>query len=392
MDCKARRARVLIIDGDGTQTLPIVRDLYRKGHSVHILYAKKMSYGYATRYAERKVRTHPVSDEKGFLGFLQNYVEDCGIDVCIAMSDKAAMVLSKNRETIRTMCRVVAPSFGSFMNGYDKNALMAVCEENGIPHPKTLDMRDVEPIALSEAWFPAILKPNMTTGGRGMRLVEDNKALERVLGEITKQYGDCHLQEKIPSGGRQFKVQIFVAENGEMVASSVIHKQRFYPVSGGSSCFSTTVIDDGLVEICYAVLKKVRWEGFADFDLIEDPRDGIVKILEINPRIPASIQSVSDSGLDYGELTVLTAMGWRWIPGEYVPGAQLRHLGLDLLWFYGSSERLCARPSWFEFFNKRQAFQDLSVSDPLPFLFGTVGSIVKVLRTDFRKAKRLSTS
>ena len=133
-----------------------------------------------------------------------------------------------------------------FELGYNKNNLMRICKEFGYPHPMTLDMRDYEKYLVEELNlgmipelesfpYPGLLKPNLTSGGRGMTLVNSLEALKTVYPVIHEQYGECHLQQFIKEGGRQIKVQIMTDENSETVYSSVIWKQRYYPVNGGSS-------------------------------------------------------------------------------------------------------------------------------------------------------------
>jgi len=143
--------------------------------------------------------------------------------------------------------------------------------------------------------------------------------------------------------------------------------------------------------MCEAVLRKIKWIGFADFDLIEDPRNGIIKIMEINPRIPACIKSVEKSGIDYGSQIVNGALGRPIEKYNYFPGKQLRHLGFDILWFIHSKNRFRANPSWFSFLNKHQSFQDISIKDPMPFFYGTLGNMIKMSSSDFRKSKSAGT-
>ncbi len=381
------KKQILLLDGGGTQTLPIAKSLYKKGHSVHVFYVHKLSYGYATRYASHRVQSPSITNEAEFDEFLRHYVIKNGIDVVIPMSDPSAMFLSRNRDSLLQICKFIAPDYEVFMKGYDKNKLMTVCRDYGFPHPKTFDMSVTDIASIEDTFFPAILKPNLTTGGRGMKILAGRKELEEVYDSNVKQFGPCHLQEFIQEGGRQFKVELFLDENHRLINSSVIHKQRFYPVSGGSSCFNTTINDDSQVGTCYEVLKKIGWTGFADFDLIEDPKDGVKKIMEINPRIPACVKSAVDSGVDYASLIVDASLGREPEKYEYIPGKQLRHIGFDLLWFVHSKNRFRASPGWFNFFNKEQSLQDFSFADPMPFIYGTVGNIKKMSNADFRKAK-----
>jgi predicted ATP-grasp superfamily ATP-dependent carboligase len=378
---------VLLLDGGGTQTLPIAKSLHQKSHSVHIFFEHKLSYGFGTRYASRRIQSLPIREESAYLDFFKDYVLKNSIDVVIPMSDPSALFLSKNKEEFSKLCHYISPDIQTFMRGYDKNMLMNVCRENGYPHPKTIDLSVINISDVEDSFFPAILKPNLTTGGRGMKILDRKKDLELVYEKNLKEYGRCHLQKLVASGGKQFKVELFFDENHMLVNSSVIHKQRFYPVSGGSSCFNVTVLNEPIVDLCTSVLKKIGWIGFADFDLIEDPKDGIIKIMEINPRIPACIKSAIESGIDYANIIVDASMGREIGKYEYHPGKQLRHIGFDILWFLNCKERFRSETNWFNFFDKNQYFQDFSIRDPLPFVYGTLGNIKKVSNQNFRKSK-----
>ena len=381
---------ILLLDGGGTQTLPIAKSLYKKGHSVHIFYNNKLSYGCVTRYATSKVKAPSIKEEESYTAFFKDYVQKNSIDVVIPMSDPSATFLSKHKESFHQFCKFIISEYPVFMTGFDKNLLMRVCRENGFPHPKTVDLMTDGISGIDDSFFPAILKPNITTGGRGMKILHSKKELEMVFEHNVEEFGDCHIQKFVREGGRQFKVELFLDDQHKLVNSSVVHKQRFYPVSGGSSCFNVTITDSDLVDLCYNVLKKIGWIGFADFDLIEDLDDGIIKIMEINPRIPACIKSAIDSGVDYASLIVDASMGRELEEYDYEPGYQLRHLGFDILWFFQSKDRFKIHPSWFNFLNKKQSFQDLSLLDPLPFVYGTIGNIKKITNSNFRKSKNKS--
>ena len=57
------------------------------------------------------------------------------------------------------------------------------------------------------------------------------------------------------------------------------------------------------LEICKKTLDCLGWVGFADFDILEKG-DGDYRIIEINPRIPASVHAAAISGVHFGEMIV----------------------------------------------------------------------------------------
>lgn len=378
------RIRVLLLGG-GTQALIISKKLYESGREVHIFDEDRWTYSYHTRYAYRKIVAPSILYADEYLNFLQNYIKENNIDVLFPMNDETARFLSVHKPRLCNFAKFIIPDIDIFEMGYNKNSLMKLCAELDVPHPKSVDLEqaieDIDTLS-----YPSVIKPNHMTGGRGMRLVHSAEECKTLYPQIKSDFGACHIQEFIPSGGRQIKVQTFI-HNGELYASSVIHKQRFYPEKGGSSSCCVSIEDKSLVEECARVLKHLGWVGFADFDLIEDPRDGIVKIMEINPRVPACLQVVIDSGVDYANMVVDASLEKPLREYVYNPGSSLRHIGFEVLWFLYSKNRFSTTPNWFRFFSKRLSFQDFSWSDPLPFLFGTMGNVLKMVNPNFRKTK-----
>lgn len=378
---------VLLIDGDGTQTLPIARSLAKSGYRVHMFYDRKLSYGYPTKYVSKKTRVS-LSElgEDFFLDFIIKYIIEDKIDTLIPLSDATACFLSKYKSELLKQTKFIIPDYDVFDLGYSKGKLMEVCKINNIPHPKTITNINID--SIDDTIFPALLKPNYTTGGRGMSFIQNKEELKKILPETIKNYGMCHLQEFIVSGGKQYKVQLYMNTKFELLFSSVLHKQRYYPVDGGSSSCNTSIINKSLVDMCAEVLSLIKWVGFADFDLIEDPKDKIVKIMEINPRVPASIKSAIDSGIDYGVIMADDALNKNHKIYKYTPGMQLRHIGFEILWLMSSGKFINTHPNWWNFFGKKVSFQDFSLDDPLPFIFGTIGNINKQLNVLFRRLKR----
>ena len=176
-------------------------------------------------------------------------------------------------------------------------------------------------------------------------------------------------------------------KDGNPAFSSVIWKQRYYPVNGGSSCCNVTIDNPAIAKTCGEVLKAIGWVGFADFDLIENPDTHELLIMEINPRIPACVRSAFKSGMDYATMIADATLGLPLRDYKYTPGKRLRHLGFDVLWFLKSPDRFKTKPSWFRFFGKDTYYQDWLCGDFKAFFWGTWGNFKKQMNPEFRKAK-----
>ena len=380
-------SRVLVLD-NGTQGYITVGSLKRAGHFVCLLYRSKHNYADDSKYVDFKYETDTSHESNEYLQLVKRIIQERRIETVIPMSDFSSMFLSRNKEELRPLVKYVLPDIDVFERGYDKNSLMALCAKNGYPHPQTInDVTSFDGLDIENLKYPLLIKPNHTCGGRGMTLVKSSEELRVKFEGVYKQYGDCHLQEYIPQGGAQVEVQLYISEKQELTASSVIYKYRWYPENGGSSCCATVVKNDKVVDICYRLLKDIGWVGFADFDTIEDPRTGELLVMELNPRVPACVKAVVESGTDWPNIIVSEYLGLPYTKRAFKSDILLKHLGMEILWFFYSKNRFKTKPSLFKIFGKNIYYQDLDWRDPMPFVKGTWHNFKQQMNPSFRKSK-----
>ncbi len=382
-----KKWNVLVI-GTGTQGYITVKSLKKAGHRVYLLFGGEHNYADDSRYVDVKVEVNVNTESREYLDEVVNIIKLHHIDAIIPMGDVPAKFLSENKEQLQQIVHYVMPDIRVFEKGYNKNSLMALCAEKGYPHPLTVnDVESVEQLDKNTLQFPILIKPNHTCGGRGMTLVRDYEELKQKYETVRMEYGSCHLQKYIRQGGAQVEVQIYINEQQELVASSVIYKYRWYPENGGSSCCATSVKNDEVVDMCYRLLKDIGWVGFADFDLIEDPDEGNLKVMELNPRVPACVKAAVASGTDWPNI-ILNAYMHQPIPQPtFKQGIILKHLGMEALWLFYSKNRFKSKPNILNLIGKNIYYQDLDVSDPLPFLWGSWHNIKQQMNPTFRKSK-----
>ena len=382
--------RILLLYGDGTQAIPTIKSLYKKGYIVDAVASDKFGYGSNSRYLAKCYYFTEVEDVDKYYLFLKGLLKEVMYDVVIPMRDENTKLLSKYRKQLLQYTHFLVPNDEIFERGFDKHKLMEVCQEYCYPHPQTTIVQggSLDSVDLNMLKYPILIKPNHTAGGRGMTLVQDRFELEEKYPTIYKQYGECHLQTYIPSGGAQVEVQLYVDEQKRLVNSSVIYKYRWYPENGGSSCCAKSVKNDEIVQTLYKLLLDIGWVGFADFDTIEDPRTGELLIMELNPRFPACVKAAFEAGVDWAEIIVNGYLGQPQRTYDYIEGEYLRHLGFEALWFYYSKNRWSTKPNWFKLLGRHVHYQDMSDwTDVKPFIVGTYGNIKKQLNPEFRKAK-----
>lgn len=169
-------ANILLL-GAGTQSLAIIPSFHRLGHRIVILTELHPNYGDKSKFVDKVYRIE-TTNENEQLAFVSQIVKQEGIDVIIPMGDADAEFLSKNKSNFAGQ-QFVIPDYTTFLKGYDKNQLLSLCKEKGYPHPQTADLskEDNQSDKLKSFPFPAMLKPNCTTGGRGMVEVKTTRSL-----------------------------------------------------------------------------------------------------------------------------------------------------------------------------------------------------------------------
>lgn len=386
---RAIKRRILLIDADGVQTICMAKSLHRQGHHVIGFCSDRCSSGYATRWLDERYRT-PASDSETFKETLWRFLEKGEIDLIVPMEDAGANFLSRNKELIEgrfnTICAV--PAYPVFSIAEDKHSFMKLCKEYGFPHPATAILSyDGLVYAAQKAGFPSLIKPNISHGARGIVKVSSLNELEEKYPHIRDQFGECTLQKFIEQPGWYYNVLIYRDRQGNTAGCSIIKIRRYFPLEGGSSCYSETILHPHLQSICEAILKQLDWTGFADIDVIEDKHTGELNIIEINPRVPSSLQAGFAAGVDFGKILISDVFGEDFPEIAYKEGQQVRWLGLDVMWFLFSKDRFRFNPSWFRFIGKNVSYHDFSLNDPLPLFFGILSGIKKYLNPSFRKSK-----
>ena len=389
----------------------MARELNKLGHELTALCAQKISSGYATKYLHHKYKSPNVHTEaEVFRVYFYEHLKVHRYDLIIPMGDESAYFLSREKETVEQLykMRCAVETYSTFELANDKQKLMEVCEKYGIVHPYTralpevsasfdnaqdiihLEFRENLKSVAKYVGFPAMIKPNLSAGAKGITKVENMRELEEQYPPIAKAFGACTLQQYVEQPDYYYNVMLFRKRGGKIAASTVIKIMRYFPLKGGTSCYSETVEHPFLLEQCERCLDKLNWHGFADFDVLKDKRTGELKIIEINPRVPSSLQASFAAGVNFAKIFVdeyLGAGAEVFDMKKYKTGQQVRWFGLDVMWFLMSPQRFSFKPSWFKFWGKNVSYHDGTWRDPMPMIAGSLQGVVKYLDPNFRKAK-----
>jgi D-aspartate ligase len=385
-----RPARVLVMDGRIQSCLPVIKALCLAGHHVTIAESDPFCVGYFSRYPHRRIRHRdPRVDPEGFLADLKSYLATGEYDVLIPILDVTAELVSQHKEDLARFVHIPLVDYPIFMRARDKSQTMRIAQSQGLPIPKTYFPDETAIAAIAETVeYPVLIKPNISVGARGLTKVQDGRELKELYPLVVARYGPCTIQEFIPQTGLQYKAQLFLDRSGEVKAAVVYSKIRHFPLEGGVSTLNCTVAREDIAALGKQLLHAMEWYSYADIDLISDPRDGQIKIMEVNPRITGSVKICFEAGVDFAKMLVALAMGSEVesVSG-YQAGMYLRHPGLDLIWFWKSRNRFKADPNWFWFWGKNLRYDVWSLADPAPFAAYVLANLRDLFSVEARRYK-----
>jgi predicted ATP-grasp superfamily ATP-dependent carboligase len=384
-------ARVLVTDGHFRKTLAVVRSLGRKGIPVTVGERTYLNTSFFSKYCfKRLIYPSPRRSPDQFIDFILKEIKKNYYDCLFPMEEETVLLLAKYHSEISQYTYLLCPDSKKIEFVRDKRNLMQFAEAHGIPMPKTYYSSSTlwsnetdstgQALPLDSIPIPAVIKPRVSSGSFGIVYVKREEDLIPAYQSVHERFPFPLIQEWIPDGGGAFGVSALFDEASNIKAAFVHKKLRMYPVQGGPSTLREGVDHPQIMEIGLSMLKSLSWVGVAMVEFKVDPRDGIPKLMEINPRFWGSLQLAIVSGVDFPYLILRMARKESFEPVlRYEVGKRSRWLLLgDILHFLNNPNRLHLHPSFFHFFDPDTSYDIISKDDPLPIL-GSVATFFTFL-------------
>ncbi|MDI6763874.1 MAG: ATP-grasp domain-containing protein [Thermodesulfobacteriota bacterium] len=401
--------RVLVTDGHFRKTLAVVRSLGQKGVHVTVGERTSLNTSFFSKYCSRRiVYPSPKRYPDRFIEFLLTEIKKNPIDCLFPMEEETLLLIAKYQSEISKFTYLLIPDLKKIEFVRDKGTLIQFAERHGIPAPKTYylpptltlprqgggDYRGISPFLQSDGINSAltlspggrgegegyVIKPRISSGSFGIAYVKKREDILPFYQNIHQRYPFPLIQEYIPDGGGTFGFSALFDEKSNVKAAFVHKKLRMYPVQGGPSTLREGVEHPQIMELGLSLLKSLNWVGIAMVEFKVDPRDGIPKLMEVNPRFWGSLQLAIFSGVDFPYLILKMAKGEKFEPVlHYTVGRRSRWLLFgDILHFFNNPERFHLQPSFFHFFDPNTSYDIISKDDPLPLL-GSVATFFTFL-------------
>lgn len=334
----------LVLDGEERAALAVTRSLGSRGVRVTVAAPTPDSLAGASRRAARRlVLPDALRAPDALAAELVALAAREPGQVWFPLTDATLAVVNGVRERLGPAILPIA-SPESLALAWDKGRLLAVAAAAGVAAPRTWMPESVEEVRAlaADLPYPVVLKP------RRSRL---RTAHGTVTGEVTYVHAAADLapafaalaaripapliQERVPGYGMGV---FLLADHGRVLARFAHRRLREKPPSGGVSVLRESIaVPPALAAAAERLLAALAWHGVCMIEFKVDARDGVARLMEINPRFWGSLALAIDAGVDFPWLLYGLATG-----AAPAPVTSYR-LGVKSRWELGDLDHLLIR-------------------------------------------------
>lgn len=316
----------IVIGGDHPG-LGIARSLGRRGIPVCIL-DDQHSASHFSRYATRVVRVKNLLDERSTVEAVIEVGRRYGYTgwVLFPTRDETVAAFARNRDRLAKYFRVTTPPWDTVRWAWDKSDTYQLADRLGIPCPLTRTVLSEDELPALYDRLPLAIKPAIkenffyATGAKAWRAdtPEQLHALfRRAAAKIRVE--EILIQEIIPGGGSQQYSYCAFWRNGSAQSTLVARRMRQHPREFGRAATYVETIEQKEVErLSERFLRAIDFYGLVEIEFKLDPRDGKLKLLDVNARTWGFHSIGAPAGVDFPYLLYADQIG------EPVPSGRAR--------------------------------------------------------------------
>ena len=294
----------IIIEGH-VQGLSNVRSLGEKGIPVFVVDVCHCLAQHS-KYC-RKYFKCPAFNSSEFIDFLlelgkKEHLVDW---VLIPSNDHIVENLSRNRDKLKPYFKTIAPEPDILNKIVNKKNLLRLAQECGTPIPVTCYPENKE--LVKSFSFPVLLKGNFglsfykATHAKAIQ-IDTLENFESILSDVLAKVHSSNvmIQELIPfdENNRVVSFTCF-AINGIIKTYWMGDKLREHPIKYGTATYSRSIHIPQVLQNAIPLVNALNYTGVCEIEFLRDPRDGVYKLIEINPRTWLWVGLAKKCGVDY---------------------------------------------------------------------------------------------
>ena len=236
--------------------------------------------------------------------------------VLLPTNDVLTGLVARHADQLGQTYRFIVPSLPVVRSIVDKKTQYERAQAAGIPIPVTFfpdSVADAERVG-ANLRYPCIFKPYESALGRvamrpapgraGSRskalLVHDQDELVACFKRFATAETKFMVQEFVPGDDRAlFGYFAFRDAEGRERNWMTKQKLRQFPLGLGSGSLQVSVNAPEVADLSRELLRAFDYRGLVNVEFKLDPRDGIYRLIEINPRSASANQLPISTGVDF---------------------------------------------------------------------------------------------
>ncbi|GCF08211.1 hypothetical protein KDI_17750 [Dictyobacter arantiisoli] len=328
------------MDAGLRQSLVSIRSLGRQGLSVAAFEAGQAVPAFSSHWCHQGIICSAPSGTPAYLEVLEQWLERTGARVLLASSDSTVALLRQYRTRLSKHATIALAQDPALEIAINKELTLQVARQLGLSIPRSVTVSAVNDVAaaLKEIGLPAVVKPveswlwseGQIEGARfASRLVTTHEEARIAVEDLTRLGGTTLFQQFLT--GRREAISLFYA-NHEIYARFAQWAKRTEPQLGGTSVLRQSIalpLDTN--NQAERLIREIDLEGYSEVEFRRD-HVGVPYLMEINPRLSASVEIAVRAGVDFPYLL------YQWSTGtsinkisSYRTGTWMRYLSGDIM-------------------------------------------------------------
>lgn len=268
----------------------------------------------------------PKANDAEFISAIRQLCYQEDINIIFPLVTKELFQLSQYREDFaKENIKIIVSSNDSLEVANNKSRLYEHLKKNGILTPDFLVANTFEKLveAIYELGYPekpVCIKPSVSNGSRGVRIVTDHidgydllfnykpnnlyislNNLKDIL--KNREIPEILVSEYLP--GEEYTIDTIVNQG---VTELIIPRIRT-KMNGGISVQGKFIQHNGIAKYCQDIINSMNLHGPIGIQ-VKKGTDGVFKILEINPRIQGTSVAAIGAGVNLPSLAVQQEYGY----------------------------------------------------------------------------------
>jgi carbamoyl-phosphate synthase large subunit len=280
------------------------------------------------RHLNSKFVLLPSARDTNFIEKILDICQSMNVDVIFPLVTLELFKFSEAKDLFKSKnIDIIVSDSSSLQIANDKVEVYQHCKKIGLPIPSFLIATNPEELiysvkALGYPSVPVVIKPGISNGSRGIRILDESKdrfnlfmnekpnSMLMTLGDLAtiivgQKLPKMMVSEYMP--GEEVTVDTIV-ENSNVKLILVRTRDK---MNGGISVAGRFIEDNAVRKQVFDIVESLGLDGPIGLQFKKD-KNGIFKLLEINPRIQGTSVSAMGLGINLPLIAISQTCGWKW--------------------------------------------------------------------------------